>query len=261
MRLRWSACALLCALAEEFREAVEEDALSVSRLASLFGQLDGDGDGQASPLELLRAAEAARLGLATKDVEVALEEMDRNRDGWVTFEELHEGEVEPIDDDDRRDMEKRRTEDLQLFKAADVDADGRLTPAELRAVLYPETQQELLRLVAEHALKRKDLDGDGQLTLSEFWEGDVAPNEEPQEEGATFRRLDRDQNGHLNVEELMDWESGAHHTQVAFEELLRMCDDNGDGQLSLEELTGHHQQLSNTDAAYHFLEWAEHYEL
>ena len=31
--------------------------------------------------------------------------MDRNRDGWVTFEELHEGEVEPIDDDDRRDME------------------------------------------------------------------------------------------------------------------------------------------------------------
>jgi len=50
-----------------------QDALSVSRLASLFGQLDGDGDGQASPLELLRAAEAARLGLATKDVEVALE--------------------------------------------------------------------------------------------------------------------------------------------------------------------------------------------
>jgi hypothetical protein len=34
--------------------------------------------------------------------------------------------------------------------------------------------------------------------LSEFWEGDVAPNEEPQEEGATFRRLDRDQNGSLD---------------------------------------------------------------
>ena len=50
-----------------------QDALSVPRLASLFRQLDVDGDGQASPLELLGAAEAARLGLATKDVEVALE--------------------------------------------------------------------------------------------------------------------------------------------------------------------------------------------
>ena len=35
---------------------------------------------------------------------------------------------------------KRRAEDLQLFRAAD-DGDGRLTPGELRAVLYPETQQ------------------------------------------------------------------------------------------------------------------------
>ena len=31
--------------------------------------------------------------------------MDRNGDGGVTFEELHEGELEAIDDDDRRDME------------------------------------------------------------------------------------------------------------------------------------------------------------
>ena len=36
---------------------------------------------------------------------VTSQEIDHNRDGWVTFEELHEGEVEPIDDDDRRDME------------------------------------------------------------------------------------------------------------------------------------------------------------
>ena len=37
----------------------------------------------------------------------------------------------------------------------------------------------------------KDLDGDGQLTVSEFWEGDVAGDDE----GGAFQLLDRDGNG------------------------------------------------------------------
>eukprot|EP00434_Breviolum_minutum_P004371 symbB.v1.2.003850.t1/scaffold213.1/size264521/5 len=188
--------------------------------------------------------------------------MDENGDGFVTFDELHGAEVEAIDDEDRNEMEQRTAEDRQLFVAGDEDQDGRLTPMELRQVLYPETHEAVLRLVAEHSLRRKDLDGDGQLSMAEFWEGDMAPgNDENGEETATFQTLDKDGNGYLSVEELMHWESGVHHTEVALKELLRLCDSDKDGALSLDELTAQHQQLAHTDAAYHFLEWAEHHEL
>ncbi|CAK9001785.1 unnamed protein product, partial [Durusdinium trenchii] len=79
-------------------------------------------------------------------------------------------------------------------------------------------EQVVLRLVAESALKRKDLDKDGELSLQEFWEGDVTAGgpDGHQEEEATFKLLDKDGSGRLSVVELMDWESGVHHTQVAF---------------------------------------------
>lgn len=38
-------------------------------------------------------------------------------------------------------LRQRTAEDRQLFVAADEDQDGRLTPMELRQVLYPETHE------------------------------------------------------------------------------------------------------------------------
>ena len=54
----------------------------------------------------------------------------------------------------------------------------------------------MLRLVAEGSLRRKDSDGDGELTLEEFWEGDVAgPADEEQD--TSFKLLDSDGDGAL----------------------------------------------------------------
>ena len=78
--------------------------LSPERLALLARRCD-DGDGLLSLPELHGCAEAARLGLATKDTLVAMEEMDRDGDKHVSFQELHEVEGEPLDEEDRRDME------------------------------------------------------------------------------------------------------------------------------------------------------------
>lgn len=236
--------------------------MSLDRLSKVFSLCD-DGDGRLSLNELLHFAERGRQSLALKDTQVAMEEMDLDSDGVVSFEEIHGGsDLEPIDEEDRKELEQRLLEDRRLFDAAG-GAKEALTVSELRSLLYPETDKVVLRLVAESALKRKDLDKDGELSLQEFWEGDVTAGgpDGHQEEEATFKLLDKDGSGRLSVVELMDWESGVHHTQVAFKELLRMCDDDLDGSIDLGELTAHHQQISNTDAAYHLLEWAEHYEL
>ncbi|CAK9001781.1 unnamed protein product, partial [Durusdinium trenchii] len=129
------------------------------------------------------------------------EEMDLDSDGVVSFEEIHGGsDLEPIDEEDRKELEQRLLEDRRLFDAAGG------------------AKEVVLRLVAESALKRKDLDKDGELSLQEFWEGDVTAGgpDGHQEEEATFKLLDKDGSGRLSVVELMDWESGVHHTQVAF---------------------------------------------
>jgi Ca2+-binding EF-hand superfamily protein len=121
-----------------------------------------------------------------------------------------------------------------------------------------------MRMTAQGSMKRKDLDGDGELSLQEFWEGDVAMAETGQpraEEEGTFKTLDADGNGRLSVEELMAWESGSHHTKVAMQELISVCDADADGLVTREELLAQHTKLAGTDSAYHFLEWAEHHEL
>eukprot|EP00438_Fugacium_kawagutii_P020745 Skav227422 [mRNA] locus=scaffold1986:39791:50693:+ [translate_table: standard] len=92
----------------ELREG-NDDFLTVDRLAQLFDRhVDVQRRGRASLRELLGCADKARHGLAARDVELAVEEMDQDRDGLVTFEEIHgvENEVEPIDEEDQREMEK-----------------------------------------------------------------------------------------------------------------------------------------------------------
>lgn len=108
-------------------------------MALLVARCD-DGDGLLRLRELHACAEAARLGLATKDTTVAMEEMDLNGDGHVSFRELHMAGEEPLEELE----EERLEEEQRLFEAAD-DGDGRLDAKELRALLYPETREAYKR--------------------------------------------------------------------------------------------------------------------
>eukprot|EP00931_Biecheleriopsis_adriatica_P106102 TRINITY_DN80615_c0_g1_i1.p1 TRINITY_DN80615_c0_g1~~TRINITY_DN80615_c0_g1_i1.p1 ORF type:complete len:302 (+),score=87.79 TRINITY_DN80615_c0_g1_i1:104-907(+) len=256
------------AQAPEPEEAVDSDTLSVHQLGKLHGLVDTNRDGKLGLEELLSFAKQTRVGLAAKDVAELIKEMDSDGpDGKLSFEEIQAHDSQPLesmDEEERKEMEGWRAAEQLKFAAADTDGDGLLSEDEIPGLFYPELNDAVLHLTAESTLRSKDLDKDGELSLHEFWEGDVAMDENSQvydEERTEFDLLDKDKNGKLNVEELKAWESGNHHTEGALKQLLKQADKNSDSHLTVEELTDAREAIGGSDAAYHLLEWAEHHEL
>ncbi|CAE8586498.1 unnamed protein product [Polarella glacialis] len=250
----------------EPNEAVEQDSLTQDQFNKMHGLVDSNKDGKISLEELLKFSEATRKVIAGKDIMNVIEELDTNKDGQLSIQEIMatddvEGEG---DEDQKLEAANRVDDEKRRFQIADVNRDGQLDQQELPALFYPETSDEMLNVVAESSLKSKDKDGDGLLTLMEFWEGDVAGSEDntvADEEQAEFKALDKDGSGKLDVEELKAWESGRHHTEDAMRQLIRHTDKDGDAHITAAELGDARESISGTDAAYHFLEWAEHHEL
>jgi len=60
------------------------------------------------------------------------------------------------------------TDDETYFKAADKDADGRLSRDEFVAFQSPEQHKHMHDAVVDNALKSKDKDQDGHVNLDEF---------------------------------------------------------------------------------------------
>lgn len=67
------------------------------------------------------------------------------------------------------------------MEVADKNGDGALDATEMVSFFHPEIDERTLQLTAEAGLKRRDLDGDGKLSLREFW-GYVDEKETPSEE-------------------------------------------------------------------------------
>ncbi|CAE8711257.1 unnamed protein product [Polarella glacialis] len=207
----------------------------------MHGLVDSNKDGKISLEELLKFSEATRKVIAGKDIMNVIEELDTNKDGQLSIQEIMAtDDVEGEGDEDQKLEAANRVEDeTRRFQIADVNRDGQLDQQELPALFYPETSDEMLNVVAESSLKSKDKDGDGLLTLMEFWEGDVAGSEDntvADEEQAEFKALDKDSSGKLDVEELKAWESGRHHTEDAMRQLIRHTDKDGDAHLTAAEL-------------------------
>ena len=125
----------------------------------LFVRFDRDGDGVVTRAE----ARAARPGPSRARVEARFGDLDHDRDGWLSRRESR--------------LSPRR------FTAADQDADGRLSSAELWRARGGASGGDALRAL----LWRRDLDGDGRVTRAEA--------ERAAE--VRFRRRDRDGDGLL----------------------------------------------------------------
>jgi len=244
---------------------LDQDTLSPEQVHKLHRHVDLNGDGKTSVQEILEFAADMRSRIAASDVGVVMEEMDLNKDGVLDFEELvrdfeqwSEGEDESAEvHASKRALEKAK------FVAADLNGDRVLNLKELPGLLYPETNERVMELVTRSVMQEKDTDQDGQLSPEEFWgtEGadqDLAITEE---ENIDFRRLDADGNGKLSVQELKTWESGSFHTEDAMKKLFDIADKDSDMHVSAAELESAREAISGTDAQYHLLEWAEHFEL
>merc|ERR1712039_670170 len=104
----------------------------------------------------------------------------------------------------------------------------------------------------------------GLLTPKEFWEGDAVDDEDlsiSEEEQADFKKLDVDGNGQLDLTEFKAWESGRFHTEEAMKKLFDIADRDSDMHVTADELSDAREQIAGSDAQYHLMEWAEHHEL
>lgn len=268
---RWVTLAsllLACALSQEAvtdaDSAIDADSLTEEQLRALHLKMDLDGSGGISVDEALQYSDMMRKEVASKDVANVLQELDGNKDGGVSLEELLK-DVEHWDqgeEGDKKQLDARRSLEEQKFAVADADKNGLLDKEELPGLYYPEIHAGVLDLTTKDAMDHRDIDRDGFLTAHEFWEGQnggelgISP-----EEQADFKKLDKDGSGTLDLAELRAWESGHYHAREAFEKLMQIADKDHDGHTTAAELLAARIALAGTDAHYHLLEWSEHHEL
>eukprot|EP00440_Ansanella_granifera_P063399 gb/GFBE01068744.1/.p1 GENE.gb/GFBE01068744.1/~~gb/GFBE01068744.1/.p1 ORF type:complete len:281 (+),score=102.88 gb/GFBE01068744.1/:1-843(+) len=246
---------------------IEEEAMTKEQLRALHGKFDSNKDGKVSLSEILTFARDMSKAIAGKDVAAILEEIDTNKDGKLSLQEhlndIH-NQADGGDDEEMKELEKRKVVEAEKFRAADDNGDELLTTAEVASLFYPETHAGVLEVSVRETLRQKDHDGDGVLTAKEFWEFSVEGAEDDQlseEEIQDFQKLDKDGNGVLDHNELKAWESGLFHTEAAMVRLLEIADKDGDMHATLQELENAREELAASDAQYHLIEWAEHHEL
>lgn len=128
-----------------------------------FGRFDGDHDGVVTRDE----AQAARSGPTRERVHARFAELDRDRDGALSRWESH--------------LPPRR------FARVDRDADGRLSEDELWHAARRNSRGPGNLGALRPLLWRRDLDGDGRVTLAEAQRAIEL----------RFRRRDRDGDGRL----------------------------------------------------------------
>lgn len=250
---------------EALDDDLDQDTLSEEQMHGLHRRMDADGDGKTSVKEILAFAADMRKRIAASDVGAVMEEMDRNKDGVLNFDELMKDidEWDEEDADDRHASESRKALEKEKFVAADLNGDGHLALEELPGLFYPETNARVMELVTKATMLDKDSNGDGQLTPEEFWGTDGAAEDlaVTEEEAIDFRRLDADGSGRLDLQELGVWESGDFHTEEAMQKLFQLADQDNDMHVTAHELGVARETITGSDAQYHLLEWAEHFEL
>jgi len=245
---------------EGHTDVVEQDMISHEQLVKAHSLIDTNNDGKVSMKELTDFSYKTRLLSSAKDIATIFEEMDENKDGKLGFNEIQlSDDPEHSDAEEKKQIEEGNMREKAKFEAADIDKDGTLSKEETAGLFYPEMNEHVAKLIAEHSLNEKDTDKDGSLSPKEFWGG--GDEDVPEQDMNEFKSLDTDADNKLSMLELVPWESGTHHTKMALSSMISTLDKNSDGHITSDELTGARESLTGTDAGYHFLEWAEHHEL
>jgi Ca2+-binding EF-hand superfamily protein len=265
------------ALSDEQIEGIEQEGgehqpLSAEEMHGIHKKMDANGDGKVSMAEILAFSDSTRRQIAEREVETVLEEMDLDKDGKLSVQEL----VKDLDSwggedvrEDEHEAGMMKEVETAKFGAADTNMDGLLDIHELPAMFYPETHEGVLDITSRQSLRQKDGDGDGLLSLQEFWRGGLRPDDALDQEGEEllvtddekeeFQKLDADHSGKLDVQELKAFESGRFQTEEAMKSLFELADKDKDMHITAEELGAAREQIAGSEAHYPFVEWAGHY--
>jgi Ca2+-binding EF-hand superfamily protein len=239
--------------------------LTSEQIIALHKKMDGNGNGQVSLAELLDFSTHARQALAKSEMNAVMHKMDIDTDGKISLKEYLE-QAGPRPAHLKKEMEQERK---QEFTDADDNKDGFLDMDELTGVFHHHINDKAEMKLTALAMKDKDVDKNGVLTIQEFYHhlsdtnsegGDGEP--QPQitdEDRETFKKLDIDSSGALTLKELKAWESGHFHSEEAMKKLFKVADKNGDSILTENELDEARIELATEEhmEAHAYLEsWA-----
>jgi len=266
------------ALSDEQIEEIEQEGsehqpLSAEEMHGIHKKMDANGDGKVSMAEVLAFSDSARRQILEREVETVLEEMDIDKDRKLSVQEL----VKDLDSwggedvkEDEHEAATMKEVETAKFGAADTNKDGLLDIHELPAMFYPDMHDGVLDLTTGQTLRQKDGDGDGLLSLQEFWRGGVPADAPLDQEGdellitddekEEFQKLDADHSGKLDLQELKAFQSSRLHTEEAMRSLFELADKDKDMHLTAEELGAAREQIAGSEAYYPLVEWAELYD-
>lgn len=242
-------------------EGFQFDALSTEQMNGVFKKIDTNGNGKVSLAEITDFAHTMRRTMATKELTDIMTSKDKNKDGKLNLEEFHGDDV---GDNPEQESAEKEVE----FKGLDENSDGFVDSDELAALFHHHTNEKTEMMLTTHAMKDKDLDKNGMLSLEEFYNHYVVEDEGPpeisEEDKETFNKLDLDGSGALTLKELRAWESGSFETEQAMKKLFEIADRDHDNVVTPEELDQAKEELQaheDPGAMMHVSQWVEHHEL
>jgi len=247
---------------EEGEEDAEGDdmdkmeALTPEQMSALHKKIDGNGNGKVSLAEVQDFAHKMRRELAKSELDEVMKDMDTDKDGKLNWAEFL-GDAAEVPEEEQNEKQKQ-------FEELDTNKDKTIDMDELAQMYHHHTNDLVETELTNVAMKDKDQDKNGVLSLEEFFqhlsmEGE-APADIPEEDKEIFKKLDTDGSGSLTLKELKAWESGSFQAEEAARKLFVHADKDKDNHLTAEEMTeARHDIAADKDyePQMYLSQWAE----
>eukprot|EP00746_Dinoflagellata_sp_MGD_P010039 gnl/MRDRNA2_/MRDRNA2_120604_c0_seq1.p1 gnl/MRDRNA2_/MRDRNA2_120604_c0~~gnl/MRDRNA2_/MRDRNA2_120604_c0_seq1.p1 ORF type:complete len:617 (+),score=202.46 gnl/MRDRNA2_/MRDRNA2_120604_c0_seq1:66-1916(+) len=254
----------------------EEDAGepgTAAHLEALHHAVDLNGDGQLNVEELMKFAFQGHLKSSQEKAASIFQQMDQNGDRKLTFDELmqelelHKEGGATRAPPDEAEFQQVRAFQERRFRAADKNLDGVLDSAELPAFLFPETNSEALDKKTKDLLAKSDEDGDGKVDIKEFqtefaiMDSSFWTEYTPTGTSRTFESLDNNHDGELDLGELKHLSSGNFTMVRTLTEFIEKADTDHDGMISVQDLTDAKEQILLDATYWQLSQYARHTDL
>jgi Ca2+-binding EF-hand superfamily protein len=237
-------------------EMEKMEALTPEQMHALHKKIDVNDNGKVSLAEVTDFAHKMRHALAKSELDEIMKDQDTDKDGKLSWTEFlgDAGEV----------TEAEQREKQQEFKELDVNKDNSLEPDELAQMYNHHINEKVETELTNSAMKSRDVDKNGVLSLREFFEHLQVEGEElveiPADDEEIFTKLDKDGSGTLTLKELKAWESGSFQAEEAVKKIFAKADKNKDNVLTKEEMAEAREELADDkdyEAQMYLTQWAE----
>mmetsp|Transcript_63627 Transcript_63627/g.120457 ORF Transcript_63627/g.120457 Transcript_63627/m.120457 type:complete len:259 (-) Transcript_63627:29-805(-) len=234
------------------------ESLTSDQLTALIAKVDTSKDGKASFEEIMRFAHATEQARLHKERLSNFEKADKDGDSKLTLPEL----LQHLESRDamsfqREVREKQRKHASGVFSHAlsATNQDGSLDKVRTPLTLFRHIFEGFHRIVVDADMRRKDADGDGKLTIREYYSiTDAVPSKT---ELVEFAEADRNKDGFLTAREVLQPPAFA----AEFKPLFKLADKDNDGHVSAAELHQSQKDIEETKAFKFLVGWVEHHEL